>query len=552
MLSVSLPDEAVLLSAPGPLDPITDVHSAVAEALRFPLSGQPLDVLATRGGRATVVVEPPALPIPDVRDDPRRAALAATLDELTRAGISPERQTVLVAGGLGEARRAARARDAAVTRTCTRLPRLRPRARRRGRVTSPTRRLGAGPLGLPRARRHRPRGGGERRRDGRPRWPRRPARRVRARRASSRAHGVASRADGLPWLGAGHLARSAARATRAADRGLARPRPSPTRRPLPRLAVGRGDGQASRARPAAAPAQRGPAGDPPLGAAWARPPTRRLQRPGRAAQRGACRGTAPRHCAQGRRARRAARHDRGAAAVGDDAPAARAARPDQRGPHRARPRPAPVARTLPARAGWHRGAPPQPPCCLRPRIGGAVSGALRGAAGAGRQSSSRWPSHAWPTIAPPSTRIARDARPTRCFPSPTGRRASRCSHMRAGSSSAAAATPWQRGVSASCPATARRPRSRWPLGVAGEGGRVGVLLAPPYPPIVVGRLKGAARPRSRSGAPSSISRRSARSGRPPVKAINASRPRSGRLQGVGGRESARRIPASRLAQSRPR
>jgi lactate racemase len=100
ILSVTLPDDAALLSAPGPLDPITDVHSAVAEALRFPLSGQPLDVLATRGGRATVVVDTPVLPIPDVRDDPRQTALAATLDELTRAGISPERQTVLVAGGL--------------------------------------------------------------------------------------------------------------------------------------------------------------------------------------------------------------------------------------------------------------------------------------------------------------------------------------------------------------------------------------------------------------------------------------------------------------------
>jgi len=66
ILSVSLPDDTVLLSAPGPLDPITDVHSAVAEALRFPLSGQPLDVLATRGGRATVVVDSPALPMPEL------------------------------------------------------------------------------------------------------------------------------------------------------------------------------------------------------------------------------------------------------------------------------------------------------------------------------------------------------------------------------------------------------------------------------------------------------------------------------------------------------
>ena len=100
LVSVALPDEAVIMAVPAPLDPIDDVAAAVAEALRFPLSGQPLELLTTRGGRATVVVDVPSLPVPGVREDPRRAALAATLDELARAGVSPERQTVLVAGGL--------------------------------------------------------------------------------------------------------------------------------------------------------------------------------------------------------------------------------------------------------------------------------------------------------------------------------------------------------------------------------------------------------------------------------------------------------------------
>ncbi len=100
IVSVSLPDDAVLLSAPAPLDPITAVGPAVAEALRFPLSGEPLEALVTPGARATIVVEPAVLPLPGARSDPRGAALAATLDELARAGVSPERQTVLVAGGL--------------------------------------------------------------------------------------------------------------------------------------------------------------------------------------------------------------------------------------------------------------------------------------------------------------------------------------------------------------------------------------------------------------------------------------------------------------------
>ncbi len=98
---VTLPDDAVLLAPPPPLDPITDVGAAVVEALRYPLAGPPLHEVAPRGGAVTIVVQPPELPLPSAVDDPRRDALAAVLDELERAGIARERQTLLVAGGLG-------------------------------------------------------------------------------------------------------------------------------------------------------------------------------------------------------------------------------------------------------------------------------------------------------------------------------------------------------------------------------------------------------------------------------------------------------------------
>jgi lactate racemase-like protein len=98
--TVDLPDDAVVLAAPPPLDPIADVGAAVGEALRFPLTGPPLDALVTRGGRATIVVDPSLLPLPGAATDPRQTALAAVLDELQRAGVEPARQTVLVAGGL--------------------------------------------------------------------------------------------------------------------------------------------------------------------------------------------------------------------------------------------------------------------------------------------------------------------------------------------------------------------------------------------------------------------------------------------------------------------
>jgi Lactate racemase N-terminal domain len=97
---VDAPDDAVILRPPRPGEGIVDVGAAVRDALRFPLAERPLAALATRGGRATIVVEPPELPIPSATHDPRQVAITATADELVRAGMPLERQTILVAGGL--------------------------------------------------------------------------------------------------------------------------------------------------------------------------------------------------------------------------------------------------------------------------------------------------------------------------------------------------------------------------------------------------------------------------------------------------------------------
>jgi len=97
---VNAPDDAVLLRAPPPLDPITEVGTAVREALRYPLSGPPLAALVRGGARVTVVVEPPSLPLPGAPADPRQDALAAILAELERLGVPGRKQMILVAGGL--------------------------------------------------------------------------------------------------------------------------------------------------------------------------------------------------------------------------------------------------------------------------------------------------------------------------------------------------------------------------------------------------------------------------------------------------------------------
>jgi len=97
---VDVPDDAVVLRPPPPGETTADMRAAVRDALRFPLAGDPLEALVTRGGRATIVVEPPALPLPGGLNDPRQDALAAASAELERAGVPTERQTLLVASGL--------------------------------------------------------------------------------------------------------------------------------------------------------------------------------------------------------------------------------------------------------------------------------------------------------------------------------------------------------------------------------------------------------------------------------------------------------------------
>jgi hypothetical protein len=97
---VNAPEDALVLRPPPPSEAIADVGAAVRDALRFPLSGAPLEALVTAGGTATIVVEPPELPLPGAPNDPRQVALAETIAELERLGVPTQQQTILVAGGL--------------------------------------------------------------------------------------------------------------------------------------------------------------------------------------------------------------------------------------------------------------------------------------------------------------------------------------------------------------------------------------------------------------------------------------------------------------------
>ena len=82
LVIVDAPDDAVVLMPPEPAgQAITDVGAAVRDAVRFPLSGAPLAGIVPRGGRATIVTDVPALPLPSAPVDARRAAIGAAVQE---------------------------------------------------------------------------------------------------------------------------------------------------------------------------------------------------------------------------------------------------------------------------------------------------------------------------------------------------------------------------------------------------------------------------------------------------------------------------------------
>jgi hypothetical protein len=100
LVIATAPDDAVILRPPPPAAAVADVTAAVRDALRFPLEGDSLETLARRATRATIVVEPPALPIPAAPSDPRQLAVGAVVEELERLGVASGYQTILLAGGL--------------------------------------------------------------------------------------------------------------------------------------------------------------------------------------------------------------------------------------------------------------------------------------------------------------------------------------------------------------------------------------------------------------------------------------------------------------------
>lgn len=96
-------DDALVLRPPPPARG-SDAEAATREALRFPLAGPSLELLARGASRATIVVQSPALPLQSPTGDPRPRVIAAVSEALETLGVPTRGQTLLVACGL--ARRA--------------------------------------------------------------------------------------------------------------------------------------------------------------------------------------------------------------------------------------------------------------------------------------------------------------------------------------------------------------------------------------------------------------------------------------------------------------
>ncbi len=122
--------DGVVLRPPRPSAGVVDVAAAVRDALRFPLSGSPLEALVTRGGTATLVVQPPELPA-SRRSGGSSAVRARSRDRRARA--ARHSLTAPDDPGRGRAqppRRATRAGVAARAVRRAAVPRPRPGPRR--------------------------------------------------------------------------------------------------------------------------------------------------------------------------------------------------------------------------------------------------------------------------------------------------------------------------------------------------------------------------------------------------------------------------------------
>jgi len=100
-ISVSLPDDARILTAPAPLPPLDDPEAAVRAALSEPVQHEPLEKLVGPGSKVTIAFDDLTIPVvPMAPPDFRGLIIPILLETLHRAGVRPEDVRLIVANAL--------------------------------------------------------------------------------------------------------------------------------------------------------------------------------------------------------------------------------------------------------------------------------------------------------------------------------------------------------------------------------------------------------------------------------------------------------------------
>jgi hypothetical protein len=94
------PKDTQLIFANPPMQPVTDVELAVAEALDNPLKAEPLKKQLNPSSRVTIAFDDPCLPLPLMRSDIRGRVIEVLLKRLFALGIDKEHIRLICANGL--------------------------------------------------------------------------------------------------------------------------------------------------------------------------------------------------------------------------------------------------------------------------------------------------------------------------------------------------------------------------------------------------------------------------------------------------------------------
>ena len=96
----NFPEQTRILYPNPPLPPVPDDQAAVISALDNPLGAPPLISQVDSTSHVTIAFDDPCVPVPLMRDDPRRLIIESVVEKLYAAGVKSKNIRLVCAGGL--------------------------------------------------------------------------------------------------------------------------------------------------------------------------------------------------------------------------------------------------------------------------------------------------------------------------------------------------------------------------------------------------------------------------------------------------------------------